>query len=222
MLEVVRFQSPEQERTAAYLWCAGWLEVYGIRVSVKVDFLQNLQDTPSLPHYTLASLDITNLYPSIPISETKTILTNILKHNLIDPQTKTEILNYYEVITQQNYFSHNGKIIIHQDGLAMGAPSSGLIAEIFLQHLEHTHNPHLTQKHHIAKYCRYVDDIFIVFDSYNTSIQKILNDFNNLHPKLQFTAEFYIHTEARNNNHLNDDHNFFPNAIFEILLKSLP
>jgi hypothetical protein len=129
-----------------------------------------------------------NLYPSIPISETKTILTNILKHNLTDPETQQEILNCYDIITQQNYFSHNNNIIIQRDDLAVGAPSSGLIAEIFLQHLEHLH---LTQKHHLANYCRYVDDIFIIFDSNNTNIQNILNDFNTLHPKLlvQFTAE---------------------------------
>jgi len=34
-----------------------------------------------------------------------------------------------------------------------GAPPSGLIAEIFLQHLEHLHLAHLTHKHHIINYC---------------------------------------------------------------------
>jgi hypothetical protein len=71
----------------------------------------------------------------------------------------------------------------------MGAPSSGLIAEIFLQHLEHLHLTNLARKHHIINYCRYVDDIFLVFDSDNTCIQNVLKDFNALHPNLQFTAE---------------------------------
>jgi hypothetical protein len=107
----------------------------------------------------------------------------------MEPQTQLEVLNCYDVITQQNYFSYGNNIIIQRDGLAMGAPSSGLIAEIFLQHLEHSHLPRLTQKHHFANYCRYVDDIFITFDSNNTNIQSILKDFNTLHPRLQFTAE---------------------------------
>jgi hypothetical protein len=68
----------------------------------------------------------------------------------------------------------------------VGAPASGLIAEIFLQNLEQTL---LTQKHHIANYCRYVNDIFIIFDFYNTDTQNIFHDFKNLHPKLQLTAE---------------------------------
>jgi len=71
----------------------------------------------------------------------------------------------------------------------MGAPSSGLIAEIFLQHTEQKHLPHITHKHKIINYCRYVGDILIIFDSTHTNIQQILNEFNTLHPKLHFTTE---------------------------------
>jgi hypothetical protein len=41
-----------------------------------------------------------------------------------------ELLKWYDVITKQNYFTNNQDIVI--DGLAMGAPSSGIIAKIFL------------------------------------------------------------------------------------------
>ena len=153
------------------------------------NLLQNLNNTPMLPHYTLASLDITNLYSNILVTETKTILANILKQELVEPQTQLEILRLYDVITKQNYFSHKRNIIIQQDGLAMGTPSSGLIAEIFLQHLEHLHLTHLMHKHHIINYCRYIDDIFLIFYSNHTDIHNILKDFNALHPKIQFTAE---------------------------------
>jgi len=71
----------------------------------------------------------------------------------------------------------------------MGAPPSGLISEMFLQHIEHSHLTRLTRKHKIINYCRYVDDILIIFDPNLSDIQTILNDFNALHPKLQFTAE---------------------------------
>jgi hypothetical protein len=42
---------------------------------------------------------------------------------------------------------------------------------------------------HFINYCRYVDDILIIFDSNYSNIQEILDDFNSLHPKLQFMAE---------------------------------
>jgi 6-phosphogluconolactonase (cycloisomerase 2 family) len=63
----------------------------------------------------------------------------------------------------------------------MGAPSSGLIAEFFLQHMEHQHMAELTATHKIINYIRYVDDIIIIYDS---DIQDILTDFNSLHPNL--------------------------------------
>ena len=45
------------------------------------------------------------------------------------PPNQQELVHWYDTITHQNYFSSSGKILIQQDGLAMGAPSSGLIAE---------------------------------------------------------------------------------------------
>jgi hypothetical protein len=55
--------------------------------------------------------------------------------------------------------------------------------------MEHSHLPHLTNKHIIVNYCRYVDDILPILDSNHSNIQEILKDFNCIHPKLQFTAE---------------------------------
>jgi hypothetical protein len=54
-----------------------------------------------------------------------------MKNNLLDSRTQHELLNRYDVITKQNYFINNNDIITQNDGLAMGAPSSGIIAEIF-------------------------------------------------------------------------------------------
>jgi hypothetical protein len=153
------------------------------------DLLQNLQDTPMYQHFMFASLDITNLYSNIPVKETKTILTGTLKYDQTDPQTQQELLMWYDVITRQNYFTHNQDIITQQDGLTMGAPSSGLIAEFFLQNTENVHLARLSQKHKIIDYFRCMDDILLISDSNHADIQTILTDFNVLHPNLQFTVE---------------------------------
>jgi len=89
---------------------------------------------------------------------------------------------------RQNYFTHNHDIISQHDGLAMGAPSSGLIAELFLQHTENTLVAGLSHKHRIIDYFQYVDDILRIFDPNHTDIQTILTDFNALHPNLHFTT----------------------------------
>ena len=92
----------------------------------------------------------------------------------------SKIINYYNCIVLTLLFSD----VVFK----VQARRWGLIAEIFLQHLEHLHLAHLACKHEIINYCRYVD-IFLIFDSNNTYIQNILKDFNALHPNLQFTVE---------------------------------
>jgi hypothetical protein len=136
------------------------------------DLLKKLADTPILPHFALASLDITNLYTNILATETREIIANTLENNKIKPQDKKEMLNWYDTITGQNY-SPTDKILIQQDGLAMGASTSGIIAEVFLQNLENSHLTHLSDKHKIKGYFRYVDDILIICDSRHTKINNI-------------------------------------------------
>jgi hypothetical protein len=106
-------------------------------------------------------------------------------------------MKWFDTITNQNYFTHDGNTLIQNDGLAMSAPSSGLISELFLQHIKHLHLEPPSTKHKIINYFRYVDDILVVFGSNHTGIQTILNDFNAIHPNLKFTAE------AETNNKIN-------------------
>jgi hypothetical protein len=71
----------------------------------------------------------------------------------------------------------------------MGAPSSSILAEIFLQHIEHTHLTYLTQKHKLINYFRYVDDILLIYDSHHRDIHSILDDFNAMPPNLHFAGK---------------------------------
>jgi len=45
----------------------------------------------------------------------------------------------------------------------MGAPTSSILSEIYLQYLENTEIFDILLKHHIIGYFRYVDDILIVY-----------------------------------------------------------
>ena len=123
-----------------------------------------MSNTTIYPQFALASLDITNLYTDVPVAETRNIIAKNLEDNHIDPQIRQELLKWYYTITQQNYFTNNGEILIQEAGLAMGAPTSGLRAEFFLQNIEHIHLTTLANKHKIIKYFRYVDDILLIYD----------------------------------------------------------
>jgi len=129
------------------------------------------------------------MYSNIPVTETKQITEDIMEHNLTDISNKTKLLNWYAVTPKQNYFINNNDLIIQNDGLAMGAPSSSIIAEMFLQHTENSHFAPLAQNHKNNKLfsmCRrYLFDLRSKLHKHTA----ILNDFNAIHPKLHFTAE---------------------------------
>jgi hypothetical protein len=57
-----------------------------------------------------------------------------------------------------------GKTFAQNNGLAMGAPTSSIFSEIYLQLLENQKIYQLLNKHNIKGYFRYVDDILIVND----------------------------------------------------------
>jgi hypothetical protein len=65
----------------------------------------------------------------------------------------------------------------------MGAPTSAILAEVFIQYLEHTTFVDILKKFQIIDYHRYEDDILIIYNSRTTNIN------NTLHPKIKFTME---------------------------------
>jgi hypothetical protein len=51
-------------------------------------------------------------------------------------QFEQEILSITELIIKQNYFRHQNKINLQNEGLAMGTPTSSLFSEIYIYNLE--------------------------------------------------------------------------------------
>jgi hypothetical protein len=131
------------------------------------ELIDKLKNTSILPHLKLAPLD-SQIYTIIPVMDTRDILSNRLEQNSLDSQPKQELIKWYDTITSQNYFTHNGNSLIQKDSLTLVAPSSGLISELFLQ-VEHQHLAHLTNKHKIVNYICYVDGILVIFDSNHTT-----------------------------------------------------
>ena len=91
---------------------------------------------------TLASFDITTLYINVPINETIITLEQLLKLNNIPETHIKEIIHLTKIITDQNYFTHNNMFYTQTDGLPMGSPISGILAEIFLHTIEQEHILH--------------------------------------------------------------------------------
>lgn len=78
---------------------------------------------------------------------------------------------------------------MQNEGLAKGAPTSAIFAEVYIQHLEHTSVVDILSKHQIMDYYSYVCDILVVYNVQKTNIMNTLNEFNAIHPKLKFSME---------------------------------
>jgi len=99
-----------------------------------------------------------------------------------------QICRLLETILQQNYFIFQEQIYQPDKGIMMGSPISGTIAEIFLQHLEHTHIRPLMESKQILYYTRYIDDIPIIYDTDKPNQDKLTQYTNSVHNNLQFNS----------------------------------
>jgi hypothetical protein len=61
----------------------------------------------------------------------------------------------------------------------MGAPSSAVLPEIFIQSVEHNEIYQVLRKHDILSCFRYVDGTLIMCDEKKTNIDSVLTKFNN-------------------------------------------
>jgi hypothetical protein len=71
-------------------------------------------------------------------------------------------------VLSQNFFELKNNYYKEEEGLAMGAPSSAVLSEIYLQYLEHDDIYKTLIKHKIVGYFKFVDDILLIYD--NTQI----------------------------------------------------
>ena len=142
--------------------------------------LKDLYDIPYEQGTKLASFDIVNMYPNIPTNELIPILENMSMNHQLDDETTNALTKIVCTVLEQNYFTFQGINFSQPIGLAMGAPSSAVLSEIYLQHLEHSKIADILTKHNVIGYFRYVDDVLIIYNEKITDINEIHRVFNNL------------------------------------------
>jgi hypothetical protein len=83
------------------------------------------------PTYRMVTLDVTNLYTSIPNTETLDIIITKMQDNTIWDEIRKEVHDLTKVTVIQNYFEYNDSIWQQTDGTAVGSPIASILAEIF-------------------------------------------------------------------------------------------
>lgn len=146
----------------------------------------------SIPHGAkFASFDIVNMYSNIPIEETLRITKDLLIQNQVEIVKVDEVMGLLKIITSQNYFQHNNKFHTQNDGLPMGSPLSGTLANIYLNYFERTYVNNNNNKYfnNLLYWHRYVDDILVLFNGTHRQLNNMHKYLNSRHDKINFTLE---------------------------------
>jgi len=106
-----------------------------------------------------------------------------------DDRLRKELIKMTRIILKQNYFKFQNSFYVKKAVLAMGAPTSSILSEIYLQYVEHTAIYEVLIRNNILGYFRYVCDILIAYNDSITDIEEVLSSFNNLVPTMKFTME---------------------------------
>jgi hypothetical protein len=134
----------------------------------------------------MCSFDIKNMCTNAPRKHIINVINNILENNIeIQSKIQREIIYILKLIMEQNYFQFDQKYYKQTEGLAMGDPTSAILAETFIQHTEHDHLYPILIAHEIIAYYRYDDDIFIIYDENQTNIEQTLYEFNSIQPSIK-------------------------------------
>jgi hypothetical protein len=138
----------------------------------------------------LISLDVKNLFPSVPLLDLKQILDlSLKKHKQVSNEKANIIMDLVNTCLRQNYFIFNNDYFIQDDGLPMGSPLSPLLAEIFMDNFECNIFSSINLSSCIRFYSRYVDDVLMIWTGSERQLNSFFNAVNSLNKNIQFTME---------------------------------
>ena len=142
--------------------------------------------------HTLISLDVVSLFTNIPLDlaiESISKRWDFISSNCEIP--KSEFLIAIRLVLHSTYFTFNNTIYQQTYGTPMGSPLSPIIADIVMQDIEN--NALCLLEIRLPFFLRYVDDIVCAVPS--ERVDHVLEVFNSIHPRLQFTIEIGVNDE---------------------------
>jgi len=156
------------------------------------EIAQELHKLHITEKHRILTLDIKDLYVNLPKQGIIQSTIFWLDKNNTSKKIKEQIIRLLKIIIEQNYFQYNDQFFKPKNGIAMGLPISGMIAEIYLQHIEELHIKHWIESKEIIYYKRYVDDIIIIFNHSKTNETAITSIMNDINEQLEFKATMEV------------------------------
>ena len=139
---------------------------------------------------TMASLDVEALFTNIPLEETIDICVELVfgNENVVRGLNRNEFHTLLSLATKESFILFNGTYYKQIDGVAMGSPLGPTFANIFLCYHEEKWLASCPANIRPTFYRRYVDDIFLLFDSAD-KVEQFKSYMNNRHHNMKFTSE---------------------------------
>ena len=138
----------------------------------------------------MGSLDVDSLFTNIPLEETIEICTNELfkESQTVEGLSATEFKKLLSLATKDSHFIFDGTLYKQIDGVAMGSPLGPTLANAFLVYHEKNWLEHCPVEYRSLYYRRYVDDIFVLFNSAE-HLKRFYSYLNSHHLNISLTME---------------------------------
>jgi hypothetical protein len=159
------------------------------RLKDSEEFVSKMSEVSVEEGEELVSFDVVALYPSVPQEEAIELVRQELSAdtNLKDTTTVSaeNVVKLLKICVGRTYFTFKGKIYEQVDGLAIGAPTSGFLADIFMNRLEREAMDSFVNPPRV--WWRFVDDVLATIKTEEK--QKYLDHLNGRHQRIKFTME---------------------------------
>ncbi|XP_062710247.1 uncharacterized protein LOC134288682 [Aedes albopictus] len=152
--------------------------------SSSFEFCDEVNNVTLPEGYVMISLDVTSLFTNVPRS---LVIKNIIERwNEVKTQINLDLfLEIVEYCMEASFFCFEGQYYKQTYGTAMGSPLSPIVADIVLDSVISLAMQSIPFE--ITIFRKYVDDIFMAIP--RNSEQLVLEAFNSVEPRLQFTIE---------------------------------
>ena len=138
----------------------------------------------------MGSLDVDSLFTNIPLEETIEICTNELfkESEIVEGLSKTEFKELLSLATKDSHFIFDGTLYKQIDGVAVGSPLGPTLTNAFCIYHEKNWLEHCPVEYRPLNYRRYVDDIFVLFNSAE-HLKHFYSYLNSRHLNISLTTE---------------------------------
>ena len=178
------------------------------------ELLEKLKNI-NMTNKSLTSLDVESLYTNVPVDKSISALReHLLNINANLPLPIDTIISICTLCTNLTFFQFNEYLYKQKAGLPMGNPLSGVLACLYLEHLETNHFSSIIPAG--SDYFRYIDDALLIHPK-DLDLPHTVHRLNEIEPSINFTFE----TESNNSLPFLDIrlHNTTPNLLFSVYRK---